>query len=78
MAVWFATCPARTSLITSRDCPSTLTGMRFTSLHVTWLLPCAQAWNVEHTDPPTRHANLETLEGIADVLLDFPSLRCEV
>ena len=38
----------------------------------------AQAWNVEHTDLATRQANLETLAGIAEVLIDLPELRCEI
>ena len=37
-----------------------------------------QAWSIDHTDPPTRLANREVLQGISDVFDDFEHLMCEV
>ena len=38
----------------------------------------SQAWDVAHTDEATHVMNLESIRGIAEVLTDFPFLRCEV
>ena len=37
-----------------------------------------QAWSVDHTDAALRAQNREKLEGIAAVLREFETLRCEV
>jgi hypothetical protein len=36
----------------------------------------SQAWSVEHLDPATHQANMETLDGIAEILREFSHLRC--
>lgn len=38
----------------------------------------AQAWSVRHTKPARMRQNLETLRGVAAILLQYPQLRCEV
>ena len=38
----------------------------------------SQAWSVAHLDPEIRQANVETLGSIADVLCEYPHMRCEV
>lgn len=38
----------------------------------------SQAWSVAHLDPEIRQANVETLSSIADVLCEYPHMRCEV
>lgn len=37
-----------------------------------------QAWSVRHTKPVRRRENLETLRGVAAILLQYPRLQCEV
>lgn len=38
----------------------------------------AQAWSINHLDPRMRRANVDTLKGIAGILLDYPTMRCTV
>lgn len=37
-----------------------------------------QAWSVRHLDETRHAANVATLQGIADILRDYPDLQCEV
>ena len=37
-----------------------------------------QAWSVRHTKAARRRQNLDTLRGVAAILMQYPSLRCEV
>ena len=37
-----------------------------------------QAWSIDHTDPDIRRTNLDAISGIASILKDYRTIRCQV
>ena len=44
----------------------------------TGLADITQTWSIRHSDPLVHDANLEALRGVAAILNEYPTLRCEV